>query len=68
VSPESALAARLAAAIEDVAAAARADDNAADADLAARLAGAWAMITAADPELAARAASYSRLPAHESGS
>jgi hypothetical protein len=67
-SPESALAARLAAAIDDVASAARAENDAADSVLAERLAQAWAMIAAADPELAVRAASYSRLPAHESRS
>jgi len=44
-------------AIDELAAAATAGD---DADLAARLAGTWAMITAADPELAARTERYSR--------
>jgi hypothetical protein len=46
----------LARAIDELAAAARAGD---DARLAARLAGTWAMITAADPELAARTEKYS---------
>ena len=53
---EAALAAHLAAAIDDVAAALHAD--AASAEVASRLAAVWAMITAADPELAARAAGY----------
>jgi len=58
---ETALAARLAAAIEDfaAAAAARADTDTASLEVASRLARAWAMITSADPELAARAARYS---------
>jgi hypothetical protein len=56
---EAELAARLAAAIEDFAAAARTDADTASLDLAARLARAWAMVTSADPELAARAARYS---------
>jgi hypothetical protein len=59
--PDSAadLATQLAAVIDDLAAAG--DDNDVDArrDLAVRLASAWAMITAADPELAARTARYS---------
>jgi hypothetical protein len=54
---EAELAARLAAAIEDLAAAA--DAGAASPDVASRLARAWAMITSADPELAALAAGYS---------
>jgi hypothetical protein len=53
------LAARLTAAI-DALTLAEHDADAAGPDLAARLAGAWAMITAADPELAARMARYSR--------
>jgi len=51
-----AVAAVLAQAIDELAAAASAGD---DAQLAARLAGTWAMITAADPELAARTEKYS---------
>jgi hypothetical protein len=58
--PESALAARLAVAIEELAAAASSDNDAIADDLAARVAGAWALVTAADPELAARTARYSR--------
>jgi len=50
------VAAVLAQAIDELAAAASAGD---DAQLAARLAGTWAMITAADPELAARTEKYS---------
>lgn len=53
---ESELVARLAAEIDDVAAAANAD--AASPDVASRLAQAWAMIAAADPDLAARTAEY----------
>jgi hypothetical protein len=59
-SPDSAadLATRLTAAIDALAIAGDdADDD--EAALAARLAGAWALITAADPELAARTARYS---------
>jgi alkanesulfonate monooxygenase SsuD/methylene tetrahydromethanopterin reductase-like flavin-dependent oxidoreductase (luciferase family) len=52
-----AVAAVLAQAIDELAATAGAGD---DAQLAARLAGTWAMITAADPELAARTEKYSR--------
>jgi len=51
------VAAVLAQAIDELAAAAAAGD---DAELNARLASAWAMIAAADPELAARAERYSR--------
>jgi hypothetical protein len=51
-----AVAAVLARAIDELAAAASASD---DAQLAARLAGIWAMIAAADPELAARTEKYS---------
>jgi len=58
--PESMLAARLAVAIEELAAAASSDNDAIADDMAGRLAGAWALITAADPELAARTARYSR--------
>jgi hypothetical protein len=54
---EAELATMLAAAIDELAAAA--DQDAASSDVAARLAWAWAMITAADPELAARTARYS---------
>jgi hypothetical protein len=53
------LAARLAAAIDELAAVASCDNDA-DGALAERLAGTWAMIAAADPELAARVARYSR--------
>jgi hypothetical protein len=53
---ESELAARLAAEIDDVAAAANAD--AASPDVTSRLARAWALIAAADPDLAARTAEY----------
>jgi hypothetical protein len=56
---EADLATRLAAAIDELAAAANADLDAGDSDLANRLARAWAMIAAADPELAARTARYS---------
>jgi hypothetical protein len=55
---ESGLAARLAAEIDEVAAAA--DVDAASPDVTSRLARAWAMITAADPDLAARTAEYRR--------
>jgi hypothetical protein len=58
--PESDLAARLARAIDDLAAAAASDGAAADTDLAGLLARAWAMVTAADPGLAARTARYTR--------
>jgi hypothetical protein len=87
--PEADLATRLAAAIDELAAAAggtvgagkdriegdcadqgdseldsadldRAEHDLAEHDLAERLARAWAMITAADPEVAARTAHYSR--------
>jgi hypothetical protein len=52
-----AVAAALAQAIDELAAVADAGD---DDQLAARLAGTWAIITAADPELAARTEKYSR--------
>ncbi len=51
------VAAVLARVIDELAAVADAGD---DGELAARLAGAWAMISAADPELAARTQKYSR--------
>ena len=62
------LAARLGSAIDELAAAAGATgaagpagaaDQLADCDVAARLAAAWALIAAADPELAERTARYS---------
>ena len=53
------MAARLADAIDELAAMAGADAAAGSPDIASRLAQAWTVITAADPELAARAASYS---------
>ena len=46
-------------AVDEVAAALSAGDDAAGPQVAAQLAGAWAMISAADPELAARMARYS---------
>jgi hypothetical protein len=52
------LAARLAATIDELAAAASAEADAGSPDVAERLARAWTMITAADPELAARTARY----------
>jgi hypothetical protein len=73
--PAAELAERLAAAIDSLAAAGAdegstaeggtdkggtAEGGTAGADLASRLASAWAMIAAADPELAARTARYSR--------
>jgi hypothetical protein len=54
---QSDLVARLAAEIADVAAAA-AKADAASPDITSRLAQAWAMITAADPDLATRTAEY----------
>ena len=57
---EAELAARLAAAIDELAAAASADQDLAARDLAERLVRAWSVITAADPELAARTARYAR--------
>ena len=54
------LADRLGSAIDDVAAVANAGEQAPDDELAARLAAAWALIAAADPELADRTALYSR--------
>ena len=52
-------AAAVARAVDTLAAAITAGDDATGPDFAAQLAGAWAMITAADPELAARMAWYS---------
>ena len=54
--PSPHVAAVLTRAIDELAAAASAGD---DAELAAQLASAWAMIAAADPELAVRAERYS---------
>jgi hypothetical protein len=54
------LGARLGTAIDEVAAAAADADQSADPAVAAQLAAAWALIVAQDPELAARAARYSR--------
>jgi hypothetical protein len=54
------LADRLGSAIDDVAAVANAGEQAPDDELTARLAAAWALIAAADPELADRTALYSR--------
>jgi hypothetical protein len=54
------IASRLAAAIDELAATANGDQDAAAGELAERLALAWAMIVSADPELAARTARYSR--------
>jgi hypothetical protein len=51
------LAARLGKAIDELAS--QIDDDVTGADLAERLAAAWAMIAAADPEVAARTARYS---------
>lgn len=52
------MAARLGQAIDELAAAIS-ETDAADPELAARLAGAWAMISSADPELRARMTGYS---------
>jgi hypothetical protein len=52
------LAEQLATAIEECAAAVRSQDGAAAGDLAGQLAAAWAMLTRADPEVAARMARY----------
>jgi hypothetical protein len=57
---EAEVSAQLAAAIDELAATVGADADAASADVADRLVRAWAIVTAADPELAARAARYSR--------
>jgi hypothetical protein len=53
-------AAAVAETVDTLAAAIIAGDDATGPEFAAQLAGAWAMITAADPELAARTARYSR--------
>jgi hypothetical protein len=53
------LAEQLATAIEECAAAVRSQEGAAAGELAGRLAAAWAMLTRADPEMAARMARYS---------
>jgi hypothetical protein len=52
------VAAQLAMAIDECAAAARRPGRAAETDLAGRLAAVWAILTAADPELAACTARY----------
>lgn len=52
-------AAAVAEAVDELAAAISTGDDATGTELAARLAGAWEMITAADPVLAARMARYS---------
>jgi hypothetical protein len=52
-------AAAVAQAVDTLAAAITAGDDATGPEFAAQLAGVWAMITAADPELAARMARYS---------
>jgi hypothetical protein len=52
-------AAAVARAVDTLAAAMTAGDDGTGPEFAAQLAGAWAMITAADPELAARMARYS---------
>jgi hypothetical protein len=52
------LAARLARAIDDLAAAAAAGDGEDGQDVAGLLARAWAMVADADPQLAARTARY----------
>jgi len=56
---EASLADRLGSAIDEVAAAASAAKQPCDPEVAARLAAAWALIAAADPDLADRAARYS---------
>jgi hypothetical protein len=53
------IAAEVARTVDELAAAVSAGDDAAGERIAAQLAGAWAMITAADPELAGRMARYS---------
>jgi hypothetical protein len=57
--PPEDLAEQLATAIEECAAAVRGQEGAAAGDLAGRLASVWAMLTRADPEMAARIARYS---------
>jgi len=54
-----AIAAKLGEAIDELAAAARSGHEADSEELAARLASVWALITATDPEVAARLARYS---------
>ena len=56
--PSADLAEQLASAIEECAAAVRSQDGAAAGELVGRLAAAWAMLTRADPEMAARMARY----------
>ncbi len=56
--PAADLAEQLATAIEECAAAIRSQDGAAASELAGRLAAVWALLTRADPEMAARIASY----------
>ncbi len=56
--PAADLAEQLATAIEECAAAIRSQDDAAASELAGRLAAVWALLTRADPEMAARIASY----------
>jgi hypothetical protein len=58
-SPPADLAEQLAAAIEECAVAVRSHDGQAAGELAERLAAVWAMLTRADPEVAARVARYS---------
>jgi hypothetical protein len=57
--PPSDLAEQLATAIEECAAAVASQEGAAAGEFAGRLAAAWAMLTRADPEMAARMARYS---------
>jgi hypothetical protein len=57
--PPADLADRLGGVIDDLAAAAETGERAPGDDLAARLAAAWALIAAVDPELADRTAKYS---------
>jgi hypothetical protein len=56
--PPADLADQLAAAIEQCAAAVRSQEGAAAGELAERLAAAWALLTRADPDMAARIARY----------
>jgi hypothetical protein len=56
--PRADLAEQLATAIEECAAAVRSQEGAAAGELAGRLAAAWAMLTRADPDVAARMARY----------
>jgi hypothetical protein len=55
------VAAQLASAIDECAAAAHRSGGAAEPDVSGRLAAMWAMLTAADPELAACTARYAGL-------